>query len=172
MIRKCTPKDRETIYEIVNDAAQAYNGKIPPDRWHDPYMPMEELEHEIAAGVAFYGYADGGRLIGVMGMQNVKDVTLIRHAYVRTSERNKGIGGKLLAHLLTLADRPLLVGTWTDAAWAIAFYEKHGFHRVTEEEKDLLLKKYWDIPGRQVETSTVLADDKWRTSSRKPLIRQ
>ena len=161
MIRPCEETDFDTIYEIVNDAAQAYKGVIPPDRWHEPYMPREELRHEIDAGVVFWGYEEDGALIGVMGIQPVQDVTLIRHAYVRTARRNQGIGGELLAHLRTLTDRPILIGTWADARWAIRFYKKHGFRLVTPEEKERLLKKYWSIPARQVETSVVLAGPRW-----------
>jgi N-acetylglutamate synthase-like GNAT family acetyltransferase len=160
MIRPCKPDDFETIYEIVNDAAQAYKGVIPADRWHEPYMPREELQHEIDAGVRFWGYEENGELVGVMGIQEMQDVTLIRHAYVRTTQRRKGIGGKLLSHLLTLSERPILIGTWAAATWAIRFYEKHGFRLVSEEEKNRLLKKYWSIPERQVETSVVLAERK------------
>jgi N-acetylglutamate synthase-like GNAT family acetyltransferase len=159
MIRQCKPDDFETIYEIVNDAAVAYKGVIPSDRWHEPYMPREELQHEIDAGVRFWGYEVEGELVGVMGIQDVQDVTLIRHAYVRTTQRRKGIGGKLLSHLLTLTERPILIGTWAAATWAIRFYEKYGFRLVTEEEKNHLLKKYWSIPERQVETSVVLAEE-------------
>lgn len=162
MIRKCTESDYEEIHAIVNDAAQAYKGSIPPDRWHEPYMPKEELKREIDAGVVFWGYAEDGRLLGVMGLQDVKDVTLIRHAYVRTAYRNKGTGGLLLKHLLTLTERPTLVGTWAGAWWAVKFYEKHGFRLVTPVEKDALLKEYWNIPERQIDTSQVLVDDKWR----------
>jgi N-acetylglutamate synthase-like GNAT family acetyltransferase len=158
VIRQCEPNDFEAIYEIVNDAATAYRGVIPADRWHEPYMPHEELQHEIDAGVRFWGYEEDGNLIGVMGIQDVQDVTLIRHAYVRTTQRRKGIGGKLLSHLLTLTDRPILIGTWAAAIWAIRFYEKHGFRLVSEEEKNRLLKKYWSIPERQVETSVVLVE--------------
>ena len=121
-------------------------------------MGREELQHEIDAGVQFWGYEESGKLIGVMGIQDVQDVTLIRHAYVRTTQRRKGIGGKLLSHLLTLTERPILIGTWAAATWAISFYEKHGFRLVSEEEKNRLLKKYWSIPERQVETSVVLAE--------------
>jgi N-acetylglutamate synthase-like GNAT family acetyltransferase len=159
MIRPCEANDFEAIYEIVNDAAQAYKGVIPADRWHEPYMPREELQHEIDAGVRFWGYEEDGELIGVMGIQDVQDVTLIRHAYVRTTQRRKGIGSQLLAHLRPLTDRPILIGTWVAATWAIRFYEKHGFRLVSEEEKNRLLKKYWTIPERQVETSVVLAEE-------------
>ena len=156
MIRPCTDSDVSNIYAIVNDAAQAYKGVIPADRWHEPYMPLEKLKEEIAAGVEFWGYEDGGQLAGVMGMQPVQDVTLIRHAYVKTQMRNRGIGGKLLKHLLQQLEGRILVGTWKAAVWAIRFYEKHGFELVSEEEKNRLLKTYWDIPERQVETSVVM----------------
>ena len=159
MIRLCGTDDFETIYEIVNDAAVAYKGVIPPDRWHEPYMGREELQHEIDDGVRFWGYEEDGELVGVMGIQDVEDVTLIRHAYVRTTQRRKGVGGKLLSHLLTLSNRPILIGTWAAATWAIRFYEKHGFRLVTEEEKNRLLIKYWSIPERQVETSVVLVEE-------------
>ncbi len=165
MIRPCTTEDFETMFAIINDAAQAYKGHIPDDRWHEPYMSREALQHEIDAGVRFWGYAEDGALVGVMGIQDVAgsngaaDVTLIRHAYVYTARRGEGIGGKLLAHLRALADRPILIGTWADAVWAIRFYEKHGFHLVSWEEKERLLRTYWDIPARQVATSVVLAEN-------------
>jgi GNAT superfamily N-acetyltransferase len=165
MIRKCSEADHEDIYAIVNDAAQAYKGNIPPDMWHDPYMSKEELKREIGAGVVFWGYEEDGRLAGVMGLQDVKDVTLVRHAYVRTKYRNRGIGGLLLKHLLTLTQRPTLVGTWAGAWWAVRFYEKNGYLLVTPVEKDALLKEYWNIPERQIETSVVLADAKWRNKN-------
>jgi N-acetylglutamate synthase-like GNAT family acetyltransferase len=158
MIRQCGNQDFERIYEIVNDAARAYQGIIPADRWKDPYMPREELRHEIDHGVVFWGYEESGELVGVMGIQNVQDVTLIRHSYVRTANRNQGIGGKLLTYLRQLTDRPILIGTWAEATWAIEFYEKHGFHKVNKEEKNRLLRKYWSIPERQIETSVVLAE--------------
>ena len=156
MIRPCTNSDVPEISAIVNDAAQAYKGVIPADRWHEPYMPPAELKAEIAAGVKFWGYEDGDRLAGIMGMQPVKDVTLIRHAYVRTEMRSRGIGGKLLAHLLGQIEGRILVGTWKAADWAVKFYQKHGFQLVSGEEKDRLLKTYWHIPERQIETSVVL----------------
>ena len=149
------------IWEIINDAAQAYQGVIPEDRWHEPYMPPAELKEQMERGVVFWGMELDGKLAGVMGIQPVRDVTLIRHAYVRTVFRNHGIGGKLLKHLRASTTRPILIGTWAAAIWAVAFYEKHGFRKVTPAEKDRLLKKYWSIPERQVETSVVLADDKW-----------
>ena len=161
MIRDCDAGDFEAIYEIINDAAQAYRGIIPPDCWHDPYMPREELKEEITAGVAFLGYVQDGELAGVMGTQDVQDVTLIRHAYVRTGQRNQGIGGKLLAKIMDGATRPVLIGTWADAVWAVRFYERHGFKVVSPQEKERLLRKYWNVPDRQIETSVVLADQAW-----------
>ena len=159
MIRQCREDDFDTIFSIINDAAQAYRGIIPADRWKEPYMPKDELRHEMDAGVVFWGYEEEGELVGVMGIQNVQDVTLIRHAYVRTSNQNRGIGGKLLSHLMGMTTRPVLIGTWADAYWAVRFYEKHGFHLVSREEKDRLLGKYWSIPGRQIETSVVLSKE-------------
>jgi len=164
MIRPYSPEDFETIYEIVNDAAQAYRGIIPLDRWNEPYMPREELKAEIDDGVVFWGYEECDRLVGIMGIQDVKDVTLIRHAYVRTADKNKGIGSQLLKHLRKMTNRPVLMGTWADAIWAIRFYQKHGFVLVTEDEKNRLLRKYWNIPERQVATSVVLADPKQHIS--------
>ncbi len=161
MIRPCDLHDFRTIYEIINDASQAYEGVIPPDCWEEPYMSGEELRHEMDEGVMFWGYEEDGNLVGVMGTQEVEDVTLIRHAYVRTRRRNQGIGGKLLAHLRRRATSPILVGTWADASWAIRFYEKHNFQKVRPEEKDSLLRKYWSIPDRQIEISVVLAESKW-----------
>src|SRR5690348_7042510 len=157
MIRPCTAADVPDIFTIVNDAARAYQRVIPADRWHEPYMPMEELENEIAAGVRFWGYADGAQLVGVMGMQPVRDVSLIRHAYVRTENRNHGIGGRLLKHLLQQIEGSILVGTWEAAGWAVRFYQRHGFQLVAEAEKNRLLATYWAIPRRQIETSVVLA---------------
>jgi len=161
MIRPCKTDEFEVMWEIVNDAAGAYRGVIPADRWREPYMSREELRHEIDDGVVFWGYDDGGVLLGVMGIQPVQDVTLIRHAYVRTARKNQGIGSTLLAALREKTLHPVLVGTWAAAFWAVRFYEKHGFRRVSSEEKDRLLKKYWSIPERQVETSVVLADRNW-----------
>ncbi len=161
MIRPCGLHDFEKIYTIINNSAAAYKGVIPEDRWHEPYMPKEELRHEIEAGVVFWGYEEGGELIGVMGIQDVQDVTLFRHAYVRTKMRNRGIGGTLLSFLCVQTNRPILIGTWATAGWAIRFYQKHGFRLVTLEEKNRLLRKYWSIPDRQTETSVVLADKKW-----------
>jgi N-acetylglutamate synthase-like GNAT family acetyltransferase len=157
MIRKCLEHDFEVIYEIINDAAQAYKGVIPADRWHDPYMTVDHLREEIKAGVNFWGLEENERLIGVMGIQDKDDVTLIRHAYVRTVLRNRGVGSQLLHHLEAMTGKPMLIGTWAAATWAVAFYEKNGYRLVSMEEKNRLLKKYWNIPGRQVETSVVLS---------------
>ena len=161
MIRDCVAADFEDIYQIINDAAQAYKDFIPADRWHVPYMPREELREEISAGVAFLGYEEDGRLAGVMGTQDVEDVTLIRHAYVRTDRRNRGIGGQLLARIMAGATQPVLIGTWADAVWAVHFYERRGFEVVSTQEKARLLRRYWTVPDRQVETSVVLADHRW-----------
>jgi N-acetylglutamate synthase-like GNAT family acetyltransferase len=160
MIRQCNSGDFEAIHTIINDAAEAYKGVIPEDRLNTPYMTKDELQHEIDDGVVFWGYEDGGALVGVMGIQNVKDVTLIRHSYVCTTRQSEGIGGRLLSELREKTSRPILIGTWADAARAIRFYERHGFRLVSSEEKDRLLKTYWSIPERQIETSVVLRDQK------------
>jgi GNAT superfamily N-acetyltransferase len=164
MIRPCDARDFAEIWTIVNDGAHAYKGVIPADRWSEPYMTEEHLRHEMDQGVSFWGYEENIALLGIMGIQHVRDVTLIRHAYVRTAQQKRGIGALLLAHLRHLTDRPVLIGTWADAAWAIRFYEKHGFQIVSPQEKDLLLKKYWSIPERQTATSVVLADSTWRAA--------
>ena len=166
MIRTCGEKDFEQIYEIINDGAAAYQGRIPVDRLRNPYMSREELQHEIAQGVMFYGSEESPvQLLGVMGTQDIdhptQPVTLIRHAYVRTSAQGNGIGTELLQHLRTLTKRPVLIGTWADASWAIGFYMRHGFEIVSIEEKDRLLRTYWNISDRQIETSVVLADTTW-----------
>jgi GNAT superfamily N-acetyltransferase len=165
VIRRCEPADFETIYTIINAAATAYKGVIPADRWHVPYMSRAELLSEIAQGVVFWGYEVDGELLGVMGLQPVRDVTLIRHAYVRPTHHRRGIGGRLLAFLRRQTDRPILIGTWADADWAVRFYEKHGFRQVTMAEKERLLRTYWSIPERQIETSVVLADETWSDAS-------
>ena len=157
MIRRCSESDITAIFEIINDAAAAYKGVIPDDRWHEPYMPIEEILEAIKDDVVFWGFEHEGRLAGVMGIQDKRDVVLIRHAYVNTRLRRQGIGAKLLRHLESLTDKPVLVGTWKAAHWAIAFYRKNGYSLVSDEEKDRLLRKYWLIPERQVETSVVLA---------------
>lgn len=158
MIRKCQDSEIRIINEIINDASIAYKGHIPADRWKDPYMPMNELLHEIKDGVVFYCYEENGTILGVMGIQDVKDVKLIRHAYVRTLKRKSGIGTQLLHFLTDNQERPILIGTWKDAVWAISFYLKNGFRQVSTEEKNILLRTYWNIPDRQVETSVVLSN--------------
>ena len=161
MIRRCTEADVPAIVEIINDAAQAYRGVIPPDRWHEPYMPRADLEREIADGVEFWGEETDGALVGVMGIQPRGEVDLIRHAYVRTRARRQGVGTRLLAHLVAATRRPLLIGTWADARWAVRFYEKNGFRLLSREETGRVLRRYWSIPERQVETSVVLASPAW-----------
>lgn len=155
-IRPLRDDEHPKALGLINDAAERYRGVIPDDCWHDPYFPPEYLAAEIAAGVRFFGCEADGELLGVMGIQDVDDVTLIRHAYVAPGAQRGGIGGKLLATLLEATDKPVLIGTWADAGWAVAFYEKHGFERVTLAEKNRLLRRYWNISQRQVETSVVL----------------
>ena len=161
MIRQCSSSEFDRIYEIINDAALIYRGVIPDDCWKEPYMSRAELQHEIEDGVVFWGFEQAGSIAGVMGIQDVKDVTLIRHAYVVTGKQGQGIGSRLLAHLLQQTARPVLIGTWAAAVWAIRFYEKYGFRMVTPEAKGRLLREYWSIPERQIETSVVLADRNW-----------
>jgi GNAT superfamily N-acetyltransferase len=156
-IRRCRDDERSAILGIVNTAAEAYRGVIPGDRWHEPYMNARELDGELAAGVAFWGYERNGELVGVMGIQPVGDVDLIRHAYVRPGSQRLGVGGALLGHLRAQSDRRILVGTWAAAEWAIDFYERHGFELVSTERGAALLRTYWSIPERQIETSVVLA---------------
>ncbi|MEC0240338.1 GNAT family N-acetyltransferase [Paenibacillus dokdonensis] len=165
MIRLCSRQDQQVIYEIINDASQAYKGIIPEDRYHEPYMPAEELMGEMEDGVVFWGYEEDGEIVGVMGIQDKGDVSLIRHAYVRTRQRNGGIGTKLLHHLISQSDRPVLIGTWGTAEWAIRFYVKNGFRLVSMEEKEMLLRQYWNVPERQIETSVVLCDDRWNAGN-------
>jgi GNAT superfamily N-acetyltransferase len=155
-VRPCRDDERAAILAIVNTAAEAYRGVIPADRWHEPYMAREELDREIADGVAFWGYEDEGALIGIMGIQPVRDVELIRHAYVAPGSQRQGVGGALLDHLAASATRRMLVGTWAAAGWAIRFYERHGFERASRERGAELLRAYWTIPERQIETSVVL----------------
>jgi GNAT superfamily N-acetyltransferase len=156
MIRRCKNDDIPTVESIINKAAEAYRGVIPADCWHEPYMPRAELVDEIAKGVEFWGWQEAGVLVGVMGLQKVRDATLIRHAYVRPSHQRRGVGGVLLKHFVAHISTPLLVGAWASAEWAIRFYEKHGLRLVGVEEKDRLLTTYWNIPLRQRETSVVL----------------
>ena len=161
MIRQCSDSDFEVIYEIINGAAEAYRRVIPDDRWHEPYMSRDELSRDIKDGIIFWGVEQNGQLNGVMGIQDKRSVTLIRHAYVRTGIQNQGIGTCLLHHLESVVEKPILIGTWADATWAISFYQKNGYQLVTAKEKTVLLKKYWTIPDRQIETSIVLVDSKW-----------
>ena len=156
MIRRCQYADTETICAIINEAALAYKGVIPSDRWHEPYMSLEEVRTEMRRGIEFSGCEEDGRLAGVMGLQRVKGTTLIRHAYVKKEMQNRGIGTRLMNHLLDRANGKALVGTWKAATWAIRFYQKAGFQLVGETEKDVLLAAYWQIPRRQIETSVVL----------------
>lgn len=167
MIRRCGKNETSLICGIINDGAQAYRGVIPADRWHEPYMEESHLVSEIDQGVQFWGLEEDESVKGVMGIQFCADVALIRHAYVRTSERQKGVGGKLLSYLLGLTSLPILVGTWAAAEWAIRFYKKYGFQLVSWDEKESLLRRYWRIPTRQIETSVVLADSKWFFSEKK-----
>jgi N-acetylglutamate synthase-like GNAT family acetyltransferase len=164
MIRQCTDTDFETIYGIINDAAQAYKGVIPEDRWHEPYMSRMQLRHEMEDGVRFWGIEEDQILVGIMGIQDKGEVCLIRHAYIKTSRRKEGMGTRLLRHLESMTEKPILIGTWADATWAIRFYQKNGYRLLSEAEKNDLLRKYWNIPGRQVQTSVVLADRKWRAA--------
>jgi GNAT superfamily N-acetyltransferase len=156
-IRPCREDERGTVLEIVNAAAEAYRGVIPDDCWHEPYMSPRELDAEIVAGVRFWVYQVDGAPLGVMGVQPRADVDLIRHAYVRPGNQRRGIGGALLRYLRDMTERRVLVGTWAAAGWAIDFYRRHGFELVTAQRKDELLRIYWDIPERQIETSVVLA---------------
>ena len=156
-IRELIPSDFDSILEVINNAAQAYRGVIPEDRWKEPYMSADELKEEIGDGVKFYGLVEKCRIIGIMGIQPVKDTTLIRHSYVLKGHQGRGIGRKLLEHLINMAETPeILVGTWKDASWAIRFYESNGFKLTSDVEKDKLLRKYWRIPNRQIATSVVL----------------
>ena len=157
-IRRCRPDEAPAILAIVNAAAARYRGAIPDDCWHEPYMPATQLAQDVAAGVTFWGVEDeSGELVGVMGIQQVRDVDLIRHAYVRPDQQGRGIGGKLLAHLEALSRQAILIGTWRDAAWAVRFYQRHGYVLVAEAETAPLLRRYWTVSPRQIETSVVLA---------------
>jgi N-acetylglutamate synthase-like GNAT family acetyltransferase len=161
VVRRADDADLVAILAIVNDAAHAYRGVIPADRWHDPYMSRDELAHEIAAGVVFWVAEEEGRLLGVMGIQDKGDVALVRHAYVASATQRSGVGTRLLRHVESLVDEPLLIGTWAAASWAIEFYRRNGFTVVSSEDKDRLLRTYWSIPVRQIETSVVLANSRW-----------
>ena len=165
MIRHCTDNEFDRILAIINEAAQVYKGIIPNDRWKDPYMSAEELADEITAGVTFDGYEiPRVGLVGVMGIQFVEDIALIRHAYVVPEYQRSGIGSALLTEQCARLDRPVLVGTWAGAKWAIAFYQRHGFNLVPMSEKSTLLRRYWTVSERQIETSVVLADAQWQLS--------
>jgi N-acetylglutamate synthase-like GNAT family acetyltransferase len=167
LIRKSRTEDFEAILAIVNDAAQAYRGVIPDDRWHEPYMASEELSSEIADGVVFWVVEDEGGVVGVMGLQDRGEVALVRHAYVDRKLQRQGIGTSLLRHVESLTDKPILIGTWTAASWAIDFYRQNGFTLLPNREKDRLLRIYWSIPARQIEESVVLADRRWTAAQRK-----
>ena len=161
MIRECKDSEFNTISEIINDAAQAYRGVIPQDCWHEPYMSLAELRAQIEDGIVFWGLERDGQLLGVMGIQDKGDVTLIRHAYVLSRAQKRGIGEKLLQHSQNMTEKPILIGTWAAASWAVSFYQKNGYTLVSKEEKNRLLRRYWSIPERQVETSVVLANQAW-----------
>jgi N-acetylglutamate synthase-like GNAT family acetyltransferase len=158
IIRMSREEDVSVILSIINQAARAYRGVIPEDRWHEPYMSADELRGEIADGVVFWVAEEEGGVLGVMGMQDKREVALVRHAYVSPAAQRSGVGTKLLRHVAGLTEKPMLIGTWTAATWAVEFYRRNGFAVVSEEEKDRLLQTYWSIPARQVETSVVLAD--------------
>lgn len=156
-VRRVRDDERAVVLEIVAEAAQAYRGVIPDDRWHEPYMSADELDREVADGVELWGVDDdGGVLLGVMGVQDRGEVALVRHAYVRTAAQGRGVGGALLSHLRASTDQPLLVGTWAAATWAVRFYERHGFVLVTPSRAAELLRRWWSVPERQIETSVVL----------------
>jgi N-acetylglutamate synthase-like GNAT family acetyltransferase len=162
MITQCDDRDFNTIYEIINDSASAYRNVIPADRWHEPYMTAGELKKQIDEGVQFWSYREDDIISGIMGFQVKGGVSLIRHAYVRTYRKNSGVGSQLLKYLSALSTTPILVGTWAAADWAIRFYQKHEFHIVPEKQKNDLLRRYWNIPERQIETSVVLASKDWK----------
>ena len=162
MIRKCSIDDYEAILSIINDAAEVYRGIIPTELWREPYMSADELRKEINSDVRFFCLEVGGSLVAVMGTQSVRDVILIRHAYVRTNRQRKGEGSRLLQYLVDNARKPILIGTWKSARWALRFYEKHGFRLIEGGEKDRLLKAYWQIPARQIDASVVMADHQAR----------
>jgi N-acetylglutamate synthase-like GNAT family acetyltransferase len=161
VIRQAVDADVAAIAGIINEAALAYRGVIPSDRWHEPYMPMDELRKEISDGVVFWVAEVEGRLLGVMGIQDKGDVALVRHAYVASAIQRSGVGTRLLRHVEGLADKPILIGTWASASWAIDFYRRNGYTVVPNSDKDRLLQTYWSIPARQIETSVVLADRRW-----------
>jgi GNAT superfamily N-acetyltransferase len=161
MIRPCTSGECDEIRAVINDAAEAYRNVVAADCWHDPYMSREEVGRELDESVRFWGFFEGDLLVAVMGLQLVGDVALVRHAYTRPASQGRGMGSALLAHLRQRTDRPVLVGTWKAAAWAVGFYQHHGFRLVDDRRKDVLLRRYWTVPGRQIEESVVLADERW-----------
>ena len=167
LVRQSVDRDFAAILTIINDAARAYQGVIPADRWHEPYMSSEDLAREIAAGVVFWVAEESERVLGVMGIQDKGDVALVRHAYVASTTQRSGVGTKLLHHVESLVAKPLLIGTWAAASWAIDFYRRNGFNVVADEDKDRLLSTYWSIPARQIETSVVLADGRWVEAQRR-----
>jgi N-acetylglutamate synthase-like GNAT family acetyltransferase len=165
-IRRSRAADLSAMLAIINDAAQSYRDVIPQDRWHEPYMPEQELREEIANGIDFWVAEENETLVGVMGVQDKGAVTLVRHAYVAPSTQRSGVGTKLLRHLESLVRTPVLIGTWADASWAIEFYRRNGFTVVSPKQKDGLLRTYWSLPERQIETSVVLADRRWIEAQR------
>ena len=170
LIRKSAEADFSAILTIVNDAARAYRGVIPADRWHEPYMSASELEREIADGVVFWVAEEDGRVLGLMGIQDKGDVALVRHAYVAPTTQRTGVGTKLLRHIEDLVEKPILIGTWAAASWAIEFYRRNGFNLVSSDDKDRLLRTYWSIPPRQIETSVVLANGRWVEGEARPQV--
>ena len=166
LIRQSHEADRKQILAVINEAALAYRGVIPIDRWREPYMPKAELAKEIAHGIVFWVGEENGRLLGVMGIQDKGAVALVRHAYVAPTTQRKGVGTQLLRHVEALTNKPILIGTWADASWAIDFYRRNGFTVVSQNDKEHLLRTYWSIPERQIETSVVLADRRWIESQR------
>jgi N-acetylglutamate synthase-like GNAT family acetyltransferase len=161
LIRKSVDEDFPAMLAIINDASHAYRGVIPPDRWHEPYMPKEDLAKEIASGVVFWVAEQEGHVSAVMGIQDKGAVALVRHAYVATTAQRGGVGTTLLRYVQGLTEKPILIGTWSAASWAVDFYRRNGFTVLPAAEKERLLRTYWSIPERQIETSVVLADERW-----------
>jgi N-acetylglutamate synthase-like GNAT family acetyltransferase len=166
LVRRMRESDLVAALTIVNDAARSYRGVIPADRWHEPYLSRDELEREIADGVIFWVADEDESLLGVMGLQDKGEVALVRHAYIAPTVQRRGVGTLLLRHVAALANKPVLIGTWADSSWAIEFYRRNGFTVVSNEQKDTLLRKYWAIPARQIDTSVVLADGRWMQAQR------
>lgn len=162
LIRKSVDADFAAMWAIINDAARAYRGVIPADRWHEPYMSADELKTQIAEGVVFWVAEKDGRLSGLMGIQDKGDVALVRHAYVASTTQRSGVGTKLLHHVESLVDKPILIGTWAAASWAIGFYQRNGYTLLSIGDTDRLLRTYWSIPTRQIETSVVLANARFK----------